>query len=511
MDKARTFRGARPRGFRALIVTVCLLGIGTVMSVTATTFTVGHLVQASGPTSPFLPGCEITPQTGTNFLNAEVEPMVAVNPVHPNNIVGVWQQDRWSNGGAHGLVAGVSHNGGVTWRETFAHFSRCSGGDVANGGDYERASDPWVTFAPNGDVYQIAISFNDSNTTNAVLVSKSTDGGDTWSEPITLIRDAAPTTFFSDKESITADPTDANRVYAVWDRLQMASPQASASAAEHAAAFKGPVMFSRTRNAGTSWESPRVIFDPGQNAQTIGNQIVVLPNGDLVDIVDLISTSNAQGLRVFNVAVLRSTDHGDTWSGPIIVSKLLFVPVTDPNTGQMVRTGDIIPEIAVDHASGVLSVVWQDGRFNGFTFDDILFSMSSDGGFSWTPPIKINKTPTTIPPGNRQAFTPSVQVAADGTIGVTYYDFRNNTGGPGLPTDYWIVHCHFACTNPDNWTESHVAGSFNMEAAPVARGFFVGDYEGLAAVGDHGFLPFFVQAIPGTADDKTNVFATEAK
>jgi len=39
---------------------------------------------------------------GTNFVNSEVEPFVAVNPANPSNIVGVFQQDRWSNGGAMG-------------------------------------------------------------------------------------------------------------------------------------------------------------------------------------------------------------------------------------------------------------------------------------------------------------------------------------------------------------------------------------------------------------------------
>jgi hypothetical protein len=54
-------------------------------------------------------------------------------------------------------------------------------------------------------------------------------------------------------------------------------------------------------------------------------------------------------------------------------------------------------------------------------------------GLTWSPKIQINRVPAT------QAFTPSVAVAADGTVGVTYYDFRNNTDTPGLPTDYWFV------------------------------------------------------------------------
>lgn len=40
--------------------------------------------------------------------------------------------------------------------------------------------------------------------------------------------------------------------------------------------------------------------------------------------------------------------------------------------------------------------------------------------------------------------------------------------------------------------DTHVAGPVNMLAAPFASGFFVGDYEGLTAVGA-SFDPFFVQ------------------
>ena len=120
----------------------------------------GLALAASGPVdasglSPFA-ACTIG-GPGTNHPNSEVEPFVAVNPANPSNIIGVFQQDRWSNGGAHGLVASTSHDGGSSWTESWAHFSNCSGGTAANGGDYARASDPWVTFAPNGDVYQISL------------------------------------------------------------------------------------------------------------------------------------------------------------------------------------------------------------------------------------------------------------------------------------------------------------------------------------------------------------------
>jgi hypothetical protein len=97
---------------------------------------------------------------------------------------------------------------------------------------------------------------------------------------------------------------------------------------------------------------------------------------------------------------------------------------------------------------------------------------------------------------------------ADGTVGVTYYDFRNNTAAPGLPTDYWLVHCHASCTNAANWSETHVAGPFDEEQAPVAQGFFVGDYEGLASIGND-FLPLFVQAGPVTG--QSDAFAARVR
>ncbi|HEY2015041.1 MAG TPA: hypothetical protein VGH38_16145, partial [Bryobacteraceae bacterium] len=84
------------------------------------------LVQVSAA-SPFTAGCA-GKQTGANYLNGPVEPFIAVDPNRPEHLVGVWQQDRWTNGGANGLLAAVSTDRGSTWTTSFAHFSICSGG-----------------------------------------------------------------------------------------------------------------------------------------------------------------------------------------------------------------------------------------------------------------------------------------------------------------------------------------------------------------------------------------------
>src|SRR5712691_8280951 len=179
---------------RAFVISIALM---PALSQTAAT---ASLVLVSGP-SPYAQ-CTIG-GPGTVYTNAEVEPYVAVNPANPANIVGVWQQDRWSNGGAHGLVAAFSFNGGKTWGETTLPFSACAGGL-----GYERASDPWVSIGPDGTAYTISISFNESNNNNAVAAATSRDGGKNWGNLRVLIADNQPNfQFFNDKESITAHPT----------------------------------------------------------------------------------------------------------------------------------------------------------------------------------------------------------------------------------------------------------------------------------------------------------------
>jgi hypothetical protein len=303
-------------------------------------------------------------------------------------------------------------------------------------------------------------------------------------------------------------------VYAIWDRLvSPPSGTLNPTAGENAIGYRGPTLFARTTNGGVSWEEARIIYDPGTLNQTIGNQIVVLPNGDLVDLFALIyGSKNSDKNRGISVALIRSEDKGATWSKrAIIFDKLLSVGISDPEDGNPVRTADIIPDVAVDPRSGQLYAVWQDARFSGGVFDSVVLSTSLDGGRNWSSPVKVNETPSNIPPGNQQAFTPSVDVADDGTVSVSYYDFRNNTPDPNtLPTNYWAVHCHPAaaggCSNTGGFVGSEIEltdGQFDMENAPVARGYFVGDYEGLANVGPN-FGIFFSQT--EGANDSASIY-----
>ena len=499
----------------------------------ANTYAVSGPILASGGSSPFAAGCggpgegfhTPTEVAGVNFPNTEVEPWFVVNPQDPNDLVGFWQQDRWSDGGAHGLVAGVSNDGGASWSKSWPAFSNCAGGTPANGGGYERSSDPWLAWSASpangsGTLHGISISFDRSTAHNAVLVSRSLDGGRTWKPTITLREDNSNSgplaNLFNDKESITADPVTPNNVYAVWDRIESPNnnPLTPPQAYAHAPAFRGPVWFARSTDNGATWETAHPIFAPNAGrTQTISNQIVVLPDGTLVDGFTYIRGSNGQGIqRGDNAAVIFSTDHGTTWSStPTIIANLGDTGVRDPepvnclgdNTPStpclLVRTGDIVPDFAVDAHSGspgTMYAVWQTHRTatvgSNPVDDTILISRSTNGGHTWSAPVKVNHTPSGV-----QAFTASVHVAANGDVAVTYYDFRNDApGDTALSTDYWIVHHHAA----DPFDSAHFSDEnrltpapFNMRTAPYAGGYFVGDYEGLDSFGST-FTPFFVQA-----------------
>lgn len=480
------------------LTTVVLATVGTAG---ADTLETTQLEQVSG-LSPFPADCGLEPEgddaifgEGVVFVDSEVEPFVDINPTDPDNLIAVWQQDRWSNGGARGNAAGVSFDGGQSWQVgTFPDVTVCTGGE------FDRASDPWVSFGPDGTAYAMHL-VTDGDTLpgrpggfgrNGMMVQTSNDGGLTWNDPVLIAEDTEGDDLH-DKNSLTADPTRPGFAYAVWDFLDL--PTGAAINPERGVfggglGFKGAALISRTTDGGATWSEPERLYNPGGVNQTIGNQIVVQPDGTLVNFfVEILNFRNDDGGAQFdlNLSLKRSPDAGETWlpaGRPIRFAEMAFAPIFDPDTGEFHRTADIIPDVAVDRNNGTLYTVWQDARFTGQS--QVAFTMSTDGGSTWTTPINISKTPDDPDnPRNAQAFIPAVHVADDGTVGVTYYDFRDNTEGGGTDTDLWLVHCDAGCgDDAGNWEENHVAGPFDSRQAPVARGFFLGDYVGLTADGD---------------------------
>jgi len=471
------------------------------------------LVQVSEP-SPLPPPASTSP---TVFTDSEAEPQIAVDPTNPAHAVAIWQQDRFrSVGGARALVVSVSYDANAPtaiWSAPTAipYFNATD----PLGSAFPRYTDPWVTITSNGDIYAAALALTPAGPVpghTAVQVSKSTDGGFTWSTPATLIDTTAPGGLpidqANDKEMIVADPNDhtGQTAYVVWDQIDFPSDTANFNALHAGAADRENAYFAKTTDGGAHWTTAQNITNFLDLKAASSNELVVEPDGSLVDVCTLFKGSGSQPGQAdkITLAALRSTDGGNTWSAPIIGPAVETMAVTDPDTGAPVRDGRWTQNVTVDPSNGNLYAVWADGRFSNFTHEDIAFSMSTNGGHTWSDPIKVNQTPTNIPAGDQQAFTPTVAVNSDGTVAVTYYDFRNNTDltpGSGVPTDYFIVVNPNPVSNPSNWSETQLTNSsFNMEnAAPTSRGYFLGDYQGLAAAGQN-FYALFAQAGASTSD-----------
>ena len=220
-------------------------------AVTAATAAVAPVV-VSGP-SPFS-GCPTPP----SFEGAEVEPALAAHPGRAGRLVAVYQQDRYHGGGARGIVAATSTDGGRTWRKAALPVSACAG---AGARPAPFASDPWASVGPEGRIYASTLS-------DVVSITTSVDWGRTWSTPV-LLRGRYGLT---DKETVTADPRKPGWAYATWSDYQQTSPPATTS----------DEVVSVTHNGGRSWSTPRVVVRHGNEAGPEDGQIVVDPrNGRL--------------------------------------------------------------------------------------------------------------------------------------------------------------------------------------------------------------------------------------
>lgn len=438
----------------------------------------GSLVELSRPNA--VGSCNTGFNTfGTWPTDEAHEPVVAVNPVRPGNIVAAWTQGPFQD-----VITATSFNGGQTWQQIQLPLTVCSGGPFLGTGD------EWLSFAPNGVLYGIAGGINAWPSSAVYEVVKSTDGGLHWATSLLPGSDGVDPP--PEHGSLTADPTNPAFVYAIWDG--------------HSSPHSTSAVFARTTNGGSTWEPARAIVEPAPQSFIQFSQILVLPNGTLVDLYQFYAQQPNGPITLTSLQLLRSTDHGQSWSTPVnaVTMTPLYNPdgtslVVDPETGQLVWD-NTDQASTVDLRNGNLYAVWEDGRFSNFQYNDIAFSMSGDGGFSWSAPIRVNQTPLNIPAANRQTFRPSIAVAANGTIGVSYYDFRFNDPSPGLPTDFWLVQCHpstkSSAADPSCWsTEARLnSSSFNLEAVvPMVGGkFFLGDYFGLAAAGND-FVATFIQ------------------
>src|SRR5438105_6483138 len=122
----------------------------------ANDFRLGPIMDLSDPNA--LAAC------GAN--SAEKECSLAVNPINPKNVVAAW-----IGGSFKGIVAAVSFDSGKRWQQVvLPELTVCAGANWS----FDVAADPWLSFAPDGDLYLtcgVSLLFQDFPV--AIVVSKS--------------------------------------------------------------------------------------------------------------------------------------------------------------------------------------------------------------------------------------------------------------------------------------------------------------------------------------------------
>src|ERR671937_1207684 len=295
------------------------------------------------------------------------------------------QSGRFFDGGSSGIVFARSVDNGVSYST-----GTLPGITVFQGGTFARVSDPSVAHDRKHGVWMVSsLGLDASIRGTAVIVSRSTNGGATWGNPVT-VRAAGSTQDF-DKNWTVCDNTTTSpffgHCYTVWDDF----------------AHGNSLQISFSTDGGLTWNRSST-----PNTGVIGGQPVVQPNGNVVVPLDNASETSL-GSTI-------STNGGASFGAVTTITSI--TAKTDPGG---IRSGPLpSAEIAGD---GKIFVVWEDCRFRAnCSTNDLVFVTSTNGtSFSAVQRIPIDPTTSTV-----DHFIPGVGVDRNTSgsttkVGVTYY------------------------------------------------------------------------------------------
>jgi hypothetical protein len=279
---------------------------------------------------------------------------------------------------------GYSEDGGQTW--TFP--------GVLEPGVFR--SDPVLDFDSQGNFVYNSLTITDSSdfcTDNF----RSNDGGQTW--------DAGVFSYGGDKQWLSIDRSGgfgSGHIYAFWNGVFGCAPGGE---------------FNRSTDGGDSYEAPTNIpGEPHWGVTTVGPDGTVYVAGD---------AATASG-----IGVARSTTAADSGS------PVTFDPIADanlngfldlgigPNPGGLLGQVWVAADPTITLGPGTLYVLASVNP-PGSDPMDVHFVRSTDGGLTYSEPLRINDDPGT---GAWQWFG-TMSVSPDGRIDVVWNDTRNDPGG----------------------------------------------------------------------------------
>ncbi len=369
----------------------------------------------------------VDPTTGNSNSGCTApqnETTIAVNPRNPRNLIAGANDYRLFSP-ASGRLDGSgwaysSFDGGKTWTNVLLPALVVQTGGTGVLGQVDAAGDPVITFSPDGVAYYANIVFSRNSDASGLTVSRSADGGRTWSQPSVVVFDNT-IQIFHDKEWIAAG-TD-GRVTVTWTRFD------SDAAGNY---IQSPIISKSSKDSGRTWGAVTPVSDAAHPFNQ-GSQVSYGEDGELYVAYE----GGAPGTGYATDALVVAHRTGD--SKPFQTAELDRVyddvdcyPVYGGRqtlTNQHFRLNSY-PSMALDPDTGAVSIVWADNQgsgtcgqggsaFTGTTSNQVKLVTGRWGKFS---PAKQ------LTSGADKVF-PSVG-AYDGKVVVSYYTAGYSSTNP---------------------------------------------------------------------------------
>ena len=426
--KRRRACAACASGLLPLVLTLVLAACSS-SSTGTKTGNGGTLTQISSDPYTIPPGQHAT----------EVEPHVLANG---STLVAAFQTGRIAPGGATDIGWATSTDGGTTWRHGFLPGLTTGEGI----GPYDAASDPAVAFDAKHGVWMIAsLPISTTVHTPAVTVNRSTDGGMTWSNAISVDASAPA----SDKNWIVCDSWPSSpyygNCYVEWDNYLDIDR----------------IYMNTSTDGGLTWSAAT---QPSDFAGGLGGQPLVQPSGKVI--VPIL-------LDAGEIAAFSSSDGGATWSSTVNIA--LVQAHTDAGG---IRSGPL-PSAAIDGA-GTVWAVWEDCRFRtnpNCSTNDLVYTTSSDG-VNWS---SVTRVPIDATSSTADYFIPGIGIdpatsGATAHVGIHYYYYPQTNCT--LSTCQLYVGFISSANGGSTWNQPvQLAGPMQLAWLPNSQnGLMVGDY-----------------------------------
>ena len=398
-------------------------------------------------------------------MRAQAEPHIARSQVDPDFLTAVFQEGRFSDGGAVDCGYSVTHDGGLTW--TRALIPNLT---TVTGGPYFRATDPIAGIDLDGKIFLCTEGATNADFSEGIiLVSRSTDGGTTFGSPAVVFK-PANNDDFPDKpwmavNNFPGTSTPVGRIVVTWTLFKPSGAS--------------PIQRSYSDDHGLTWSVAAAIHSSSLSVQ--GSQPVFLPDGRLAIIYWNFDLPE-------EIDMVLSSDGGVSFGPPTKV-----VGVTRYNQPTF-RSGVFLPSATTDRTTGNLYVVYQALDAGGSP--RVLFTKSTNTGATWSLPVAVTDNP------GSGVFNPAISASPDGqTLTVSFYDQRDN------PTNTFLCNLYLAQSfdGGATWQPNLRVSSETSNAilAPLtSEGYMLGDYLGIAETTspDVPAVPVWVDTRTGNPD-----------